>query len=152
MPLAIDPYEPVLTIGSVAKQLGVSVQTVRMYADEGLIVPHKTKSGQRRFSVHDLDRLTCMRHMITDHGLNLKGIKQMMALIPCWEYRGGLDDDCRSCPVYSQMIGPCWSVRDVGHKCRHENCRDCRVYRLRISCEEFKEIIHGPGKRRAARA
>ena len=148
MTLAIDPYEPVLAIGAVARKLGVATQTVRMYAEEGLVLPHKTESGRRMFSVHDLERLECVRRMITEYGLNIKGIKQTMALIPCWEYRGGLDDDCRSCPVYSRMIGPCWSVDEVGHKCMHEDCRDCRVYRLRINCDQIKEIIHGPGRSR----
>lgn len=147
MTIPFDEYEPVLTIGAVAGQLGIAVPTVRLYEKEGLVVAHKTDSGRRMFSAHDVSRLQCVRRMITEHGLNINGIKQLMALIPCWDYRGGFDDDCRTCRVFSDFVGPCWNVRGVGAKCRHENCRDCPVYRLRFSCDDMKEIIHGQRRR-----
>ncbi len=143
MTISYDIYDPVISIGTVAKRLGVAVQTVRLYEKEGLVLPYKTQTGRRLFSAHDVERLKCIRKMITEHGLNISGIKQLMALIPCWDYRGGFDDDCRICKVFSESIGPCWNVREVGAKCRHEDCRLCSVYRLEISCDRMKEIIHG---------
>ena len=148
MPTTIDPYEPVLTIGAVAQQLGIAVQTVRMYAEEGLVLPHKSRGGRRMFSLHDLDRLRTVRRMIADYGLSIRGTKQLLAMIPCWEYRGGFDDDCRRCPVYTENVGPCWSVKDVGHKCLYEDCRDCAVYRLPLDFDQLKQTIHGPARSR----
>ncbi|NNE07193.1 MAG: MerR family transcriptional regulator [Gemmatimonadetes bacterium] len=147
MTTTLDRYSPILGIGAVARELGVAVGTVRLYENRGLVLAHRTATRQRFFSMHDLERLRCVRKMITEHGLNIKGIKQIMALIPCWEYRGGLDDDCRGCPVYSEMIGPCWSVRRVGAKCRNADCRQCDVYRMRVSCDHMKDVIHGPRRR-----
>lgn len=141
MPPEIGKYEPVFTIGTVAQKLRVAVQTLRLYEQEGLVLPYKTPGGQRRYSLHDLERLLCIREMLTVYGLNLQGIRKLYALIPCWEYRGGLDADCRRCPVYHQVTGPCWSVPDVGAKCRQQNCRDCLVYRLPIHCHTLKPII-----------
>jgi MerR family transcriptional regulator, heat shock protein HspR len=139
----IDRYEAVFTIGTVAQKLGVAVQTVRMYENDGLVLPHKTSTGRRMYSLHDLERLRCVREMIVDYGMNISGIKRMFSLIPCWDYMGGVDDDCLGCPVYSQAIGPCWSIRNVGEKCIQASCRECEVYRLDVNCHTIKNIIYG---------
>ena len=61
-----DKYDALLTIGTVARKLGVSVQTLRLYEQEGLILPAKTNGGRRMYSLHDLGRLHCIREMITN--------------------------------------------------------------------------------------
>jgi len=139
----INKYEAVLTIGTVASKLKVSVQTLRLYEREGLILPVKTNGGRRMYSLHDLDRLYCIREMITKYGLNLNGIKHLMSMIPCWEYKGGLDEDCRKCPVYYEAKGPCWTRKDVGQKCQDVDCRDCPVYKIELSCNKLKEVVFG---------
>ena len=139
----VDKYEAVMTIGTVAGKLNVSVQTLRLYEQEGLILPAKTNGGRRMYSFHDLERLHCIREMITKHGLNLNGIKQLMSMIPCWEYKGGLDKDCQNCPVYYEAKGPCWTRGDVGPKCQGVDCRDCPVYRIEFNCNKLKEVVFG---------
>ncbi len=139
----IDKYDPILTIGTVAKKLKVTVQTVRVYEKEGLIVPSRTKSKHRLYTLHELDRLQCVRKMITEKKMNIQGIKRILSLIPCWEFMGGLDDVCGSCPGYFEASGPCWSLKKVGDKCKTKDCRSCRVYRLELNCEKMKEIIYG---------
>jgi len=139
----IDMHEPILTIGTVAEKLGIAVQTVRLYEQEGLIISFKTKSGRRKFSMHDLERLTCIRQMITTNGLNISGIKRLMSLIPCWELKGGLDEDCKGCPVYYHSDGPCWNSEKVGKKCMSQDCRSCSVYKIDLHCNKLKEVIYG---------
>ena len=136
-------YNPLLTIGTVAKELDVAVQTLRLYEQEGLIIPHKTDTGRRMYSLHDLERLRCIRKMITENGLNLQGIKRLMSLIPCWKYKGGLDDDCQNCLAYSESQMPCWNYSKVGAKCQNQNCRECPVYTMDFNCHTMKEIIFG---------
>ena len=143
MDINVDIYDPVLTIGTVADKLNVAVQTIRLYEQEGLIIPFKTKSGRRMYSMHDLERLKCIRKMITEEKLNLSGIKRLMSLIPCWEFKGGLDDDCRNCPVYYHSNSPCWSSEKVGEKCLKQDCRECAVYRIDMHCNKLKEVIYG---------
>lgn len=140
---SIDKHEPLLTIGVIAKKLGIAVQTVRLYEQEGLIIAHKTASGRRMFSLHDLERLQCIRTMITEHAMNLQGIKRIMALIPCWELKGGLDEECQQCPAYYEASGPCWSISNVSEKCQLQDCRSCKVYQINMACSKLKEIIFG---------
>ena len=52
-----------LTIGQLAKQAGVHVQTLRYYEQENLLVPGaRTSGGQRRYSREDCQRLHFIRH------------------------------------------------------------------------------------------
>ncbi|MHB2155468.1 MerR family transcriptional regulator [Calditrichota bacterium GD2] len=139
----IEYYEPVFTIGTIAKKIGVAVQTIRMYEQEGLIIPYKTETGRRMYSLFDLDRLACIRRMITEEGINIQGIKRIFSFIPCWEFKGGLDNDCLSCPAYYDALGPCWSLRNKGEKCLTEDCRQCEVYRLEFHCNKLKSVIFG---------
>ncbi len=139
----IDIYEPIFTIGVIARKLNVAVQTLRMYEQEGLILPYKTPTGRRLYSLHDLDRLHCIRKLITEDGLNINGIKRLLSLIPCWEFKGGLDEDCKSCPAYYEAVAPCWVIQNVGNKCRGQDCRTCPVYRMNLSCAKMKEVIYG---------
>ena len=139
----IDKHEPLLTIGVIAKKLNIAVQTVRLYEQEGLIIAHKTASRRRMFSLHDLERLKCIRTMITEHAMNLQGIKRMMALIPCWELKDGLDEECQQCPAYYEASGPCWSISNVGDKCQLQDCRSCKVYQINMTCSKLKEVIYG---------
>ncbi len=139
----VDYYEPIMAIGTIAQKLDIAVQTVRLYEQEGLILPHKTPTGRRLYSMHDLNRLRCIRRMIKDDGLNLQGIKRIFSLIPCWEFKGGLDNDCRNCPAYYSAEGPCWSLSKVGEKCALEDCRSCPVYRLEFHCNKLKSLIFG---------
>ena len=96
------------------------------------------------YSVHDLERLHCIRIMITEYGLNLKGIRILFSFIPCWEFKGGLDEDCKGCPAYYEAVSPCWNIKDVGSKCQNVDCRNCLVYQLEITCEKLKRIIFKP--------
>jgi len=143
MKTEIDRFEPVFTIGTVARMIEVAVQTIRLYEQEGLIMPFKTETGRRMYSLHDLERLKCIRKLLTQDGLNISGIKRLMSLIPCWEFKGGLDEDCKQCPAYYETIGPCWSLKQVGNKCVGQDCRQCTVYRMNISCEKMKAVLFG---------
>ena len=56
---------PIYSIGTVARMLGISVFTLRMYEREGLLIAHKADSNQRRYSASDVERLQCIRRAIT---------------------------------------------------------------------------------------
>jgi MerR family transcriptional regulator, heat shock protein HspR len=79
---------PAFSIGSVARLLGVSVHTLRMYEREGLIIPFKTPSGQRRYSAQDVEHLRCIRKAINEEKLGIAGIQHLQALIPCRQIVG----------------------------------------------------------------
>jgi MerR family transcriptional regulator/heat shock protein HspR len=130
-----------LTIGIVARELGVAVQTLRMYENAGLILPVRSSSGRRLYSMKDMEKLRCIRNLITEEGLNINGIRKMLSLIPCWQFKGGIDGDCLECQAYREAIGPCWNVREVGKKCLHADCRTCGAYQVYLSCKNIKHIL-----------
>ena len=52
------PAEPaLLTIGEAARALGVSVDTIRRWSDDGRITAVVLPSGHRRFHVEDIEAL-----------------------------------------------------------------------------------------------
>jgi MerR family transcriptional regulator/heat shock protein HspR len=58
---------------------GVNPQNLRAYEAKGLLEPHRTPGGTRRYSDHDLARVDRITDLL-DAGLNLKGIEQVLAL------------------------------------------------------------------------
>ena len=65
---------------SVAAELaGVHPQTLRIYERKGLLEPARTTGGSRRYSQADIDHLRRIQDL-TDEGLNLAGVKKVLAL------------------------------------------------------------------------
>lgn len=65
---------------SVAAELtGVDPQMLRAYESRGLLEPHRTEGGTRRYSGRDLERVTQIK-MLLASGLNLAGIAHVLAL------------------------------------------------------------------------
>lgn len=65
---------------SIATELtGVSQQALRAYEDKGLVTPHRTGGGTRRYSTDDIERI---RHISTlfSGGLNSAGVIQVLEL------------------------------------------------------------------------
>ncbi|MFE3229468.1 MerR family transcriptional regulator [Nocardia sp. NPDC059228] len=65
---------------SVAAELsGLGVQTLRLYEQHGLITPHRSSGGTRRYSGADLARLARIT-ALTGQGVNLAGIARILDL------------------------------------------------------------------------
>ncbi|MGH7743580.1 MAG: heavy metal-responsive transcriptional regulator [Candidatus Dormibacteria bacterium] len=79
-----------MTIGQLAKQVGVNVQTVRFYERRGLLPdPTRKESGYRIYSPDDLHRLRFIRHAKT-LGFSLNEIATILRMrekgkCPCGE-------------------------------------------------------------------
>ncbi len=69
----------VFVISVAAELAGMHPQTLRIYERRGLIEPYRTPGGTRRYSQDDIDRLTLIQEL-TEQGLNLEGVKRVMAL------------------------------------------------------------------------
>src|SRR5687768_3469455 len=69
-----------LTIGEVARQAGVGVETVRFYERQGLLeAPQRRASGYRQFNKHAVEVLRFIRRA-KELGFTLKEIKGLLAL------------------------------------------------------------------------
>ncbi len=69
----------VYVISVAAELAGVHPQTLRIYERKGLVDPARTTGGSRRYSDADIEMLQRISEL-TDDGLNLAGVKRVMAL------------------------------------------------------------------------
>ena len=66
-------------ISVVTELTGVSQQTLRGYEDRGLITPHRTEGGTRRYSRDDIERIGQIAKLLGT-GLNHEGVNQVLKL------------------------------------------------------------------------
>jgi len=132
---------PLYSIGTVARLLQVSVQTLRLYESEGLIIQHKSAGGQRLYTQADIHRLECIRRAITEEKIGIAGIRRMHSLIPCWQFLQCTNEERGRCPAYTDHDGGCWTYRHAGNPCEGRDCRVCEVYRMATSCAGIKQMI-----------
>ena len=63
-----------------AELAGMHAQTLRTYDRLGLVSPHRSSGGGRRYSEHDVDLLREVQRLSQDEGVNLAGIKRIIEL------------------------------------------------------------------------
>jgi len=69
-----------ITIGHVAKQAGVNIETVRFYEREGLLeTPPRSDSGYRQYPQDTVKRIRFIRRA-KDLGFTLKEVAELLAL------------------------------------------------------------------------
>ena len=67
-------------ISVAAELVGMHPQTLRIYEAKGLVRPGRTPGGTRLYSEHDLERLREIQRLTTELGLNLAGVRRVLAL------------------------------------------------------------------------
>ncbi len=141
--------KPVYTISTAARLLGISIPTLRMYENEGLIIPFKKTSKHRLYSDTDLERIRCLRKSINGNKMGLESIRRMLAIIPCWAIIECTEKDRKNCEAFTSYTKPCWMHNHKDNVCKDRDCRECEVYNSFSDCsslkEKFKELI--PPKR-----
>ncbi len=142
--ISIALSDPVISIGTLAERVGLSVSAIRKYENEGLIIPYRSSSGHRLFSHEDIDRIRMIHHWIQDIGLNIEGIRRLQAMIPCWELSTDSPNLRDACPAFKDSTKPCWMIRVAKDSSQADKCRNCAVYRLGSQCtEDLKELVYG---------
>ena len=69
-----------LTIGRLAKQIGVNLETIRYYQRQGLIPePPRLQSGYRVFPVESIERIRFIKQA-QELGFSLKEVKELLNL------------------------------------------------------------------------
>jgi len=130
-------------IGEVARMQGIAVETIRMYEREGLLLVEKTPAGQRIFDRDDVHWIECIRRLIKEKGLNIEGIRRLLALLPCWNLRPCPEAERSGCPALLGAAQPCWTMKErIPEFCRAENCRTCKVYQNAIHCANLKKLMY----------
>jgi len=135
-----DRSMPLYTISIAAKLTNTTVYTLRMYEDKGLIIPHRTRTGRRLYSDTDITRLHGIREHIDQQGLNIAGIKSLMAMIPCWLLKPCTPEEWMQCGAYESTTDPCWQAANKSSACRNEDCRHCPIYHIPERCADAKSL------------
>lgn len=66
--------QPVYTISVAAELVGVHPRTLRIYEEEGLIQPRRTKTHIRLYSQDDIVRIQEIMKLMDQWSLNLSGV------------------------------------------------------------------------------
>ncbi|MFC4604938.1 heat shock protein transcriptional repressor HspR [Rhodococcus kronopolitis] len=75
-----DPDAQIFAISVAAELAGMHAQTLRNYDRLGLVTPHRTTGGGRRYSPRDVALLREVQRLSQDEGVNLAGIKRIIEL------------------------------------------------------------------------
>jgi MerR family transcriptional regulator/heat shock protein HspR len=75
-----DPSRPVYVISVAAELVRVHPRTLRIYEVEGLICPARTPTNIRLYSEEDIRRVTWIRHLTQNLGVNLAGVRILFEL------------------------------------------------------------------------
>jgi MerR family transcriptional regulator/heat shock protein HspR len=75
-----DPDAQIFVISVAAQLAGMHAQTLRTYDRLGLVTPHRTTGGGRRYSPRDVALLREVQRLSQDEGVNLAGIKRIIEL------------------------------------------------------------------------
>lgn len=139
--MEISKEEPIYSISTAAKLLGISVPTLRVYEKEGLLIPFKTEGNQRKYTQADLERVECIRTAINEKKISINGIKAIYSLIPCWEVVKCSDEDRAICSSFMCDEKPCWTFTHPNTTCAERSCRDCDVYKKYSNCGTIKDLL-----------
>jgi MerR family transcriptional regulator/heat shock protein HspR len=132
---------PVYTLSITAGLSGIQIHSIRQYIDKGLIIPFKKESGRNLFSQVDILRLKFIHILLDEHGLNIAGIRALLALIPCWAIRECSNNERETCQAYSSETYPCWEASEKGTLCKNTNCRECEVYHIVENYPDVKSFL-----------
>lgn len=75
-----DDRTPIYVISVAAQLAGMHPQTLRQYDRLGLVTPSRASGRGRRYSAYDVAKLRYVQHLSQDEGVNLAGIRHILAL------------------------------------------------------------------------
>jgi len=137
----ISSTAPIYTLSVASSLSGIPVHSIRQYIDKGLIIPFKKESARHLFSQVDIIRLKYIHKLLDADGLNIAGIRTLMAHIPCWALCHCSASDRKNCPAYNSDKDPCWDASEKGAPCKNTNCRECRVYKVVEDYPDVKSLL-----------
>ena len=131
----MDEEQGLYTIGVVAELLHEHPETLRVWERSGLIHPDR-HGYQRKYSHNDVKRLRFIQCLMDDKGLNIAGVRQVVAMYACWNRRFCRGGAAKNSAVPVNEAKPCW--KRPGTYClapadKSEFCQNCGLCR---KCQE----------------
>jgi MerR family mercuric resistance operon transcriptional regulator len=112
--------EPSFTIGTLAKQAGVGVETVRYYQRRGLLAEPAAAGGYRRYDAAHLERLNFIKRA-QGVGFTLEEIAELMTLNDTRDHRlarGLAAEKLRNIEARIEQLGKVAdALRQLVHRC-----------------------------------
>ena len=139
--ISVESTTPVYTLGIASTLSGIPVHSIRQYIDKGLIIPFRKESNHKLFSQVDILRLKYIQKLLEERGLNIAGIRALLAVIPCWALRECTAEEREKCQAYLNDGYPCWDASQKGTLCKNTDCRECEVYRIVENYPNIKSFI-----------
>ncbi|HWR36112.1 MAG TPA: MerR family transcriptional regulator [Clostridia bacterium] len=130
-----------IKIGAVARHFNISVDLLRLYEREGLLIPIKSQKGTRYFTEQDYVWIATVLRLVREARLNFAGIRHLLALLPCWEMRQCGFEKNGNCPIVKDSTAPCWTNRVCCRPGEVKDCYGCSVYRSAPQCENLKALL-----------
>ena len=137
----VESTTPVYTLSTTSSLSGIPVHSIRQYIDKGLIIPFKKESNRNLFSQVDILRLKYINNLLNDDGLNIAGIRALLALIPCWAITECSLTERETCQAYHSVAYPCWESSEKGTLCKNTNCRECDAYCIVENYPDIKSFL-----------
>ncbi len=73
--------KPIYTLSVASEILETHPRTLMMYEHLGMIKPKRTVTNRRRYSQRDLMKLQAIQTLTRRHGVNLAGVRYILALL-----------------------------------------------------------------------
>lgn len=80
LPARLEVDAALFTVTVAARLAEMHPQTLRGYDRMGLVVPQRAKGRGRLYSLRDVARLRHIQHLSQNEGVNLEGIRHILAL------------------------------------------------------------------------
>lgn len=125
-PMTVADNDPTYSIGEAADVLGVSIPTLRLYEQHGLIIPLRRDSGHRRYATNELDRVRRIRAVIHAHRYTLESLREYFAWLTHHEPPECIPHDGAAHHL------PCWMHPSHTPVDRSVRCRECERYTLSV--------------------
>jgi len=139
--ILVESTTPLYTLSITSVLSDIPVHSIRQYADMGLIIPFKKASNRNLFSKVDILRLKYIHKLLHECGLNVAGIRALLALIPCWAIKRCAPEERNRCQAFQSDAFPCWEASEKGTSCKNTNCRECEVYRIVENYPDIKSYL-----------
>lgn len=123
-----QPQPGMLKIGEAARRLRISVQAIRLYEAEGLLISFRSEKGTRWYSEADVNWIGQIKRLVME-GLNFEGIRRLLAQIPCWALRPCRPEDHANCTMRHESRMPCWIAPEKLCTEKLKECYHCSTYR-----------------------
>jgi MerR family transcriptional regulator, heat shock protein HspR len=122
-----EPPPGMLKIGDVARRVDLSVQTIRLYEAEGLLISFKSSKGTRWYSEGNIRWIQEIQDLLAE-GVNFAGIRRLLAQLPCWEMKPCNQEQKEKCSMRTEGRLPCWITPSKLCLEQLKECFHCATY------------------------